>query len=143
MPKHRTRLKPGRRLLYIDPERFGTLRRAFGLTQPACATLLKVSLRTVQNWENGKSRIPWCAFKVLQLTFGDEIPHPAWTGWYLRRGLLWSPESRPFEPGQLRTLHYVFQANRHLRKEVAELQEQLNPRNVALPDFRPQLRLVK
>ena len=107
--------------MHVDPERFGTLRRVCGLTQARCADLLKVSVRTVKNWEHGTCKIPWAAFKVLRLISRDDIEQPGWNGWYFRRGLLWSPDDRPFDPVKLYPLHWTFAEIRFLRATVEKL----------------------
>jgi transcriptional regulator with XRE-family HTH domain len=64
------------------------------LSRPAVAELLQVSQRTVLNWEKSRARPPYSAFRVLQIAGGWELP--AWSGWRIAKGALWSPEGHSF-----------------------------------------------
>ena len=51
----------------IDSEYVKLFRKRFGLTQPALANLMGVSLRTICRWEKGKNKIdkPCCVLFTL------------------------------------------------------------------------------
>src|SRR3989338_5964122 len=87
---------------WIDPEQFREARKRAGLTREMAADMLDVETRTLRNWEEGCSRIPYTAFKVLRLLAGFLIPWEPWEGWFIRGNMLVSPEGRTFEQHELR-----------------------------------------
>lgn len=66
-----------------------------GLTRKATADTLRVSERTVRNWEAGRAAVPYSAFKLLCI-MGGELPGDHWRGFVLRGDTLWSPEGKAF-----------------------------------------------
>lgn len=84
------------RVRYVCAERFREARYQCVLSQQATAKLLRVSLRTVRNWEIGATAIPYAAYKLMRILRGFELPGEDWRGWRLIRGTLWSPEGRGF-----------------------------------------------
>lgn len=77
---------------------FRELRLLACVDRRACAALLRVSERTIRNWERGVCSPPYSAFKLLRILRCFELPGDAWRGWYLKGDTLWSPEQRPFQP---------------------------------------------
>lgn len=92
----RVRRQRGRKGTAINSEDFRLLRLSCGLTREAAAAVLRVGVRTVCNWENGCTRVPYSAFKLLRVIRGYELPGKAWAGFRLVDEVLWSPEGRPF-----------------------------------------------
>lgn len=64
--------------------------------------MLGVNERTIRNWENGTSAIPYAAFRLMRMAAGYQLLDKEWEGWTLWRGLLWTPENRSFAPHELR-----------------------------------------
>lgn len=54
----------------VTADRFRDARHLCLLSIEACATLLRVSPRTVRNWEAGTIRIPCAAFKLMRIPPG-------------------------------------------------------------------------
>jgi DNA-binding transcriptional regulator YiaG len=96
----------------ITPSRFIRSRRAARLSRATTSALLGVSLRTLRNWENGVSRIPYAAFKLLRLLLGEELPAPGWDRWSIREGVLVAPNGYTYEAWQLEYIQWVFAAAR-------------------------------
>jgi hypothetical protein len=72
------------------------------MTIPQTAELLRVSERTVHNWEAGRVRIPYAAYKLIRILRGYELPGPQWKGYRLVGDTLWSPENLPFKAADAR-----------------------------------------
>ncbi len=62
------------------------------LTCSQAAQLLRVTVRTVRNWEQGKARVPYSAFEFLRISSGYALPGAPWVGWSIRGDALYSPE---------------------------------------------------
>lgn len=59
-------------------------------------------MRTVQNWESGRVRIPHSAFKLLRiLASGRYLAEPAWTNFQVSDDVLVTPEGHKFPAGDL------------------------------------------
>jgi|LNFM01.2.fsa_nt_gb transcriptional regulator with XRE-family HTH domain len=71
------------------------------LTIKAAAEVLGVTPQTVRNWEAGRSRVPYSAFKLLRILGGYALPGQAWRGFYVRGDTLWSPEGKAFRSADL------------------------------------------
>ena len=56
--------------IYIDPADFYLMRHRAFLTTQQAAELLDVTHRTLQNWEKGRVRIPYTAYRVLKIKVG-------------------------------------------------------------------------
>lgn len=87
-----------------DPEtraqlafRFRAMDRNLGLDLTGRAKLLRVTERTLHNWQSGKHDIPYSAYRLLRLLNRMELPGASWSGWCFHGGKLWSPEGRSFE----------------------------------------------
>lgn len=94
--------RPANQKLYIEPDSFYVSRRRAGLTTKAAAEMLDINERTIRNWEKGKSRIPYAAFRLMRVMAGYEFIDKRWDGWSFFDGALWTPEGRRFEPHELR-----------------------------------------
>lgn len=82
--------------------------------------MLNVTTKTVRNWENGSSTIPYSAFRLMRLFGGYALVGKQWEGWSIYKGALYSPAGRAFEPYQLLYLsNYLWMAKQWL-KERAE-----------------------
>ncbi len=108
-PKHR---KNGSRV-YIDPSDFYLMRRRAFLTTEKAAKLLDVTHRTLLNWEKGKSRIPYTAYRVLKIKVGYVFDDEHFNDWFVKEDTLWSPEGRGFKPHELRYISHYFWMARH------------------------------
>jgi DNA-binding transcriptional regulator YiaG len=82
----------------ISGAEFKTVRLTCPMSVPACAELLRVSERTVHNWEMGRARVPYAAYKLMRVLRLFDAPHPDWDGYRFSGGVLWSPEGHPFRP---------------------------------------------
>lgn len=94
-----TRRFPVRR---VSAEQFRDARVFGGFTRERAADFLGVSLRTVGHWETGRVRPSYAAFRLLRVLRHGEFVDPAWDGFRLSRGLLWTPEGHSFTPGNMR-----------------------------------------
>lgn len=105
---------------WIDREQFHVARRRAGLDVVATADMLAVTERTIRNWENGTSAIPYAAFRVVRLAAGYQLMGDEWEGWTVWRGRLWTPENRSFMPHELRYIaNYLWMAREWLRERQA------------------------
>lgn len=91
IPAHRleTRIEQGRELR--------GLYRELGHTRTSIAKFLRVTPRTLFNWETGRTAIPVATLKLLRLLRRSELPGKEWQGWSFSRGTLWSPEGHGFK----------------------------------------------
>jgi transcriptional regulator with XRE-family HTH domain len=69
-----------------------------GLTVDAVAKALHVTARTVRNWFSGRVQVPYSAYRLVRILGRFELPDPAWKGWLMHSGKLWSPEGHGFNP---------------------------------------------
>lgn len=83
------------------------------------------SLRTVQRWY-ASDKAPRAVVLMIRMLKGElGIIHPDWQGWSIGKdGLLYSPEGRHVQPGELRALQYQGARIRALENRVKELTEQ-------------------
>jgi hypothetical protein len=70
-----------------------------GLSIDAVAQALRVTRRTVQYWISGRVQVPYAAYRLVRILGRYELPDPAWRGWIMHSGKLWSPEGHGFVPG--------------------------------------------
>lgn len=70
-----------------------------GLSIDQTAKALHVTPRTVRNWISGRVGIPYAAYRLVRILGRYELPDPAWAGWIMHSGRLWSPEGHGFVPG--------------------------------------------
>jgi hypothetical protein len=72
------------------------------------ANLLDVEVRTVRNWENGSTRIPYSAFRIVRMQAGYSLVGEGWEDWGFSNGKLHSPSGRSFLPYELHFIsHYI------------------------------------
>ena len=103
-----------------DPEIFYVARRRAGLDVAQAAQMLNVTTKTLRNWENGSSSIPYAAFRLMRMFGGHSLVDKAWEGWSLSKGVLYSPVGRAFEPYQLTYLsNYLWMARQWLKVREA------------------------
>lgn len=82
--------------------RFREARLSAGMGVERCADLLRVSERTVRNWEAGKVRIPYAAYKLLRVLRGGRfLADPIWRDFRVWRDVLITPEGHKLPAGDL------------------------------------------
>lgn len=111
----------------VTAERFREARLSCFLTVEGCAELLRVSVRTIQNWESGAARPPYAAYKLMRVLRGGKVLGPEWRGFTIRADRLNTPEGHTFEAGDLAWWSLlVRQARefRHVRRALREAQLQ-------------------
>jgi transcriptional regulator with XRE-family HTH domain len=86
----------------VTASRFKEARHLCALTIPQAAELLRVSERTVHNWERGRVGIPYAAYKLMRILRGYELPNDHWQGYRLVGDTLWSPEGLALKAEQQR-----------------------------------------
>ena len=101
--KRRRLNRPGKarktaKTVAVTASRFRDFRWTANLSVADAAQLLRVSERTIHNWESAQTRIPYTAYKLLRIVRGGQFAHPAWRGWFVRGDTLWSPENHGFRP---------------------------------------------
>lgn len=69
------------------------------------AQLCEVSLKTAKRWKAGQSVPPPTALMVLRRDLG--CFHPAWKGWQIREGTLYSPEGWAASPGDVLSIQFT------------------------------------
>ncbi len=80
------------------------MRQSLSLSRPATVKLLHITLRTLHNWETGKVRIPYAAFKLIRLFNSYEIFRPIWQDWRIVGSRLVTPEGHALEAGNFHWL---------------------------------------
>lgn len=91
----------GPRTRAVTASRFREARSICCLSVSEAAKLLRVTERTLQNWEAGRVRIPYAAYKLMRILRGHELAHPAWRGFRVVGATLWTPEGRSFRPDHM------------------------------------------
>jgi transcriptional regulator with XRE-family HTH domain len=84
------------KLYRVDAEDFIMQRLKAALTREQAAALLRVSERTVRNWEQQRTAIPYAAYRLIGIEAGYDLPGDAWRGFQLRGDTIWSPEGKAF-----------------------------------------------
>ncbi|WLA10716.1 VC1465 family Xer recombination activation factor [Xanthomonas translucens] len=80
---------------------FREARYLLGLTHVQCAQLLRVSVRTVQNWESCRSQIPHAAYKLLRILSSGKYLGHQWRDFHVSGGVLVTPEGHQFPAADL------------------------------------------
>jgi Phage protein len=93
---------------------------------------LRVSERTVHNWEAGRVRIPYAAYKLIRILRGYELPGFEWKGYRLIGDTLWSPENRPFRAADARWWTLTVQMAHEYRRQSKARQAKRTAENGAL-----------
>lgn len=121
-----------------DPEIFYVARHRAGLDVAQAAQMLNVTTKTLRNWENGSSSIPYAAFRLMRLFGGHSLVDKAWEGWSLNKGVLYSPVGRAFEPYQLTYLsNYLWMAKQWLKDREAASAVQRQVKSLSLAELEP------
>ncbi len=116
----------------VDPESFKHMRTILRMTPKQCAAYMRVSLRTLDRWENGDTQIPFLAFELLRLVLESvrfKFTHAGWDGWFVSEtGNLMSPDvgGEGFTPELLNVLSFQRGEAPELRIENARLQSLLD-----------------
>ncbi len=84
------------------------------------AAELDVDVRTIRNYENGVSRIPYPAIRLIRMAAGYQLAGRGWENWSFWQGKLWSPEGRSFEAHELRYIASYISIARSAIKEYEE-----------------------
>lgn len=124
----------------IDRTQFREVRLLNNLSIEQTAKLLQVTSRTVAHWENGVTRIPYSAFKLLRCLANGELVPCAWKGWTIRGDTLWSPVGRPFRQYELTYLANYFTMARMWQAEYQKRSQARQESNVIA--LKPILTLV-
>jgi DNA-binding XRE family transcriptional regulator len=112
------------RRTYIDPDDFYLMRRRAFLTIQQASELLDVTKKTVLNWEQGKSPIPYTAYRVLKMKVGYVFNDEFFKDWFVKGDTFWSPEGRGFKPHELRYIsNYFWMARQWLAEQQAQSQK--------------------
>lgn len=93
--------RPGRKAVGARAaiaQRFKYLCQDAGLKVPEVAQALHVTERTVYAWISGQTAVPYSAYRLLRILNRFEFPDPAWAGWHMHSGKLWTPEGLGFDP---------------------------------------------
>lgn len=117
MKKHKYLRKPFKP---INHDVFVETRVLARLTQKEAAAILHVTSRTIHNWETGKVKIPYSAFRLLRINTGYELPGDSWKGWKLSGDSLWSPEGKRYAADDLSYLSLTFAMARQFRLDSAK-----------------------
>jgi transcriptional regulator with XRE-family HTH domain len=109
--------------------------RSLGLSREDAGKLLQITPRTLQNWESGRVRVPYSAYKLLRVLLGYELPHKAWEGFTVRGNVLYTPEGyavpaheftwRSLLVNRAQAFHQTAERCQRLIAEVARLKAQL------------------
>lgn len=130
MTKPATRQHP--HCVFADPVTFHLERVTARLTQRQAADYLGVTPRTMRNWETGRTRIPYPAFKLIRMRAGGIVHAPGWDGWrFGRGGALFSPDGRSFQPWELYHLRLVFSMSRYFQQAHLAKRQPLVAENVS------------
>ena len=85
----------------VDGDTFKDARLIGAMSVEQAAAQLGVTRRTIQNWEAGRTRVPYSTYSLLRILSGYALPGKAWTGWSIRGDILWSSEGKPFYAHEL------------------------------------------
>lgn len=128
--RHRNRL--ARKHFPVTAARFREARLSCFLTVEGCAELLRISVRTVQNWEAGTVRPPYAAYKLMRVLRGGKVLGPEWRGFTIRADRLNTPEGHTFHAGDLAWWSLLVRQARQWQKEAKARAEAARGRDVPL-----------
>ncbi len=106
------------------------MRQSASLSRRATAKLLHISLRTLHNWESGKVRIPYAAYKLIRLFNSYEIFHPIWKDWRIVGSRLITPEGHSLDASNFHWLSLMARRAEAFGKtyqKLGQLQAQAKP----------------
>lgn len=128
--------------LYTSPQArdFVTLRLMCSLSQQNVSEMLHVTLKTVKNWEKGRSSVPYSAFKLLKVLGRYELPNDEWQGWTINKDKLYSPAGRSFMPHELLYIRNYFSMARYW---IADREEMRRYQIEAAKQVPPKLRVIR
>lgn len=109
----------------MPAHRFREARQSCQLTVEACAALLRISERTVRNWESGAVRIPYAAYKLMRVLRGGRYLGPGWENFFVRGTSLWTPEGHRFEAPDLGWWSLLVRRAREFDRIMAERRSRL------------------
>lgn len=112
---------------YIDPDAFRLARGRAVLSRSDAGAFLGVTERTIRNWEEGRSKIPYAAFKLLRCYSGFELPHPSWEGFSFHKDTLWSPDRRAYRANDLGQLGVILAKARYWSEDYERRRPTLSP----------------
>ena len=81
-------------------------------TRGTIAKFLRVTPRTLFNWETGRAPVPVSVLKLLRMLRRTELPGQEWQGWCFNRGTLWSPEGHGFKASDFAWLSHMIRRAR-------------------------------
>lgn len=114
--------RPKRQRFPLEPWRFREARLSVGLGVDRCADLLRVSPRTVRNWEAGTARVPYAAYKLMRVMRGGKLLGPDWKGFHVWHDTLVTPEGHRFRFSDLAWWSLLVRQAREWQRGVAERQ---------------------
>lgn len=85
-----------------------------------------MSVRTVQHWESGTTRIPYAAFKLMRVMRGGKLLGSDWHGFIIRGDKLITPEGHEFRSSDLAWWSLLVRRAReygNARRQLRELQD--------------------
>lgn len=114
----------------ITPASFTYMRRdLLGLSQTKTAAYLRVSAKTIREWENGQKDVPFMAFELLRLVYESatyRLSHAKWDGWFIAKdGCFVSPDvgRLAIQPHDFTALQYTQGERDAVRRENQKLRE--------------------
>lgn len=133
------------RRLTVASENFKHLRKyCINITQAQAAAYLRVSVRDVGEWENGKQPVPFMAFELLRMVYesaASRLSHKKWDGWYIDSdGFMVSPDVGKLfiEPSDF--MYYMTQRGhiKYLEKQLADFKEEIAAKDAENAELRQQ-----
>lgn len=101
----------------------------YGAGVPFIRSVTGASERTARRWKADPARMPEAAARLVRFAVWgdlDNIAGETWAEFKLLRGKLYAPLFRDgFTPEQIKGMFFELQELRYLRREVAQLREQL------------------
>jgi len=120
----------------LKPATLKDVRWKLGWTPEHIAKYLDVNLQTYYRWEDGKSRIPLPAYRLLELLAGCDLGniHPAWSGWSIgHNGELYPPAMvRGMTPGMVAARPWHVQQIAALKARIRRIESE--PRQFSMFD---------
>ena len=103
----------------------------YGVPIMELARMCRVSERTARRWKNGQTSPPQAALMVIAADLG--CFDPAWRGWHLRNGRLFSPDGIEVTPEDVVALPFMraqIAAYQAEQRRVQGIEEQPEPGEV-------------
>jgi hypothetical protein len=114
----------------VRPDSFIYLRdHMMGLSQAKTAAYLRVSVKTLREWETGRESIPFMAFELLRMVYESaafRLSHAKWDGWFVAKdGCFVSPDvgRLAVQPHDFAALQYTQGERDAVRRENQKLRE--------------------